>query len=206
MDLQTDVATTWASPLVLLPFVYAYLSVAFGAVVANFQAIFMSALAIALIFVWDMYGSTKRRLNQSQNQSEFFVEVLRRVNPLSTGESNMSKDIDRLLGGRLFSYAEIKRISARLIKSELDHLVSIKKLSSSDRDIVAEQLALQCNLWELYPKKKPAAIPDAKEVKDAIKARILRVAPSAIDPVPIPGVKEEPPARGFDRLLRRKVA
>lgn len=201
--------TDLASPAVFIALMLGIWMQVSAFIQTNAQAIVVAGLICTIIVLMDWLANSKRRLQQAMQQNEFFVDVLRRVHPLTNGESNMSKDIQRVVTARLFSYPEVKRISARLMKSAMDDMVRSKKLSPDDRDILAEQLALQTGAWELYPKRK-VVLPTAQELKDQIKARLIRVDPSKVIATPIPGATPEPPLSRFEKLKakmsQRKLA
>jgi hypothetical protein len=202
MLIEPDVGGSDAMALLsLYPLLALYLSSVYEFTVTHAQSILVAGMICTIVVLMDWLASSRRKADQALAQAEFFKDVLRNIHQTNNGDSNMSKDIGRIIGDRLFSYPEIKRISSRLIKCSLDHYVQKKVITADQRDILAEHLALHMGCWEVYPKKK-VTISDPAKVKEAIKERLAKLDKS---PVNIP----EPPVSkilGFDRFRKRSTA
>lgn len=188
--------------MAIFPLLALYWSSVSEFIATHAQSIVVGGMAFTIVVLMDWLLSAKRRAAQAIAQAEFFADVLRNIHQYNNGDSNMSKDIGRVIGDRLYSYPEIKRISSRLIKCALDHYVQKKVITPDQRDILAEHLALQLGCWEIYPKRKPV-VTDPTAVKEQIRARL-----DAMDKTPL-NIPEPPATRkawGFDRFRRRVTA
>jgi len=81
-------------------------------VAINAQALLVSGLTLTIIVLMDRLTNAKRKLLAAGKQKDLFVDVLRRVHPLTTGESNMSEELKKWIsdGTRLLSFNEVRRI------------------------------------------------------------------------------------------------